>query len=119
MAFFVGRTLRRRGDLFEYLAPSQCEARLEGISKDFNWLGHTHVQGVRTFGTRTVVNPGSMGLPRDGAGEACYALYDSGGVIPKRVAYDISLTISAFYGAPLPGHVITGLQAVLLSSRCG
>jgi putative phosphoesterase len=59
------------GDVFEYLPMDHWEERVKGIAADYVLLGHTHVQGVRTFGRMTVLNPGSVGLARDGGGEAC------------------------------------------------
>lgn len=106
-----------QGDLFEYLSPDRWAERLAGISEDFILLGHTHVQGMRTYGERTVVNPGSVGLARDGGGEACYAVYDSGHVSLKRIPYDVSRTISELHRAPLPAQVVEGLQAVLTTAK--
>ena len=40
-----------QGDLFEYLSMDQWDDRLGGLDADFVLLGHTHVQGMRTFGT--------------------------------------------------------------------
>jgi putative phosphoesterase len=56
------------GDLFEYLIPDKWADEVAGLAADFVLLGHTHVQGTRTFGRVTVVNPGSVGLARDRAG---------------------------------------------------
>ena len=51
-----------QGDLFEYLNMEQWGERVSGLESDFVLLGHTHVQGMRTFGKVSVVNPGSVGL---------------------------------------------------------
>ncbi|MDY7082373.1 MAG: YfcE family phosphodiesterase, partial [Halobacteria archaeon] len=37
-------------------------------------LGHTHVQGKRRFDEGAIVNPGSVGQPRDGDPRAAYAV---------------------------------------------
>lgn len=60
-----------------------------------------------------MVNPGSVGLGRDGAGEACYAVYEDGGVAPRRIAYDVERTIRDLRASPLPRHVFDGLSALL------
>jgi putative phosphoesterase len=101
-----------QGDLFEYLAPDQWGERASGLDADFVVLGHTHVQGLRTFGKTTVVNPGSVGLARDGVG-ACYAVYEGGQVRLGRVPYDVARTVAALRKAPLPRGVIEGLVRVL------
>jgi putative phosphoesterase len=102
-----------RGGLFQYLSPDEWEDCIDGIDADFILLGHTHVQGSRTFGKRTVVNPGSVGLARDGAGDACYAILDDGQLTLKRVRYDVSETIRELRRSPLPKDVVEGLIGIL------
>lgn len=119
---FDGRHFRMahatpQGDLFAYLSPDQWQSHLGDIAADFVLLGHTHVQGMRTFGKCTVVNPGSVGLARDGGGEACYAVYDSGNITLKRIPYDVSETVAALHRASLQPQVIAGLEAVLTSGK--
>jgi predicted phosphodiesterase len=106
-----------QGDLFEYLSADQWGERVKGLDADIVLLGHTHVQGVGSFGKTTVVNPGSVGLARDEGGAACYAVYEGGRVELKRVPYDVNRTIAALRKAPLPRPVIEGLEGVL--SRVG
>jgi putative phosphoesterase len=102
-----------QGDLFEYLAEDQWGERVKGLDADVVLLGHTHVQGLRTFGAMTVVNPGSVGLARDRAGEACYAVYEGGQVRLERVPYDVGRTLAGLRKAPLPEPVVEGLSRVL------
>lgn len=54
-------------------------------------LGHTHQQFVRQTDIATVVNPGSVGQPRDGDPRAGYAVLDvsSNEINSHRVEYDI------------------------------
>jgi diadenosine tetraphosphatase ApaH/serine/threonine PP2A family protein phosphatase len=93
--------------------------------------GHTHVQiayaeaarapiklrALSGFpllrGGRYLVNPGSVGQPRDGDRRAAYALWDrrSGEVRFRRVPYDIELTIRALRDAGLPPQLETRLRA--------
>lgn len=80
---------------------------------DYVLLGHTHVQGMRSFGRVTVVNPGSVGLARDYPGEACYAVYAAGHMELKRLPYDVARTVVALHASPLPPHVVQGLSVVL------
>jgi putative phosphoesterase len=105
-----------QGDLFEYLPMEQWGERVGDLDADFVLLGHTHVQGVRTFGTMTVVNPGSVGLARDGGGEACYAVYEAGQVELKRLPYDVERTVALLRAAPLPQPITTYLANVLRSA---
>lgn len=67
-------------------------------------LGHTHVQGARSVGGGLVVNPGSVGQPRDGDPDAGYAVLDTArdDVDLRRVAYDIDRVRDAVEAADLP-----------------
>ncbi len=102
-----------QGDLFEYLNMDQWGERVAGLKEDFVLLGHTHVQGMRTFGKVTVVNPGSVGLARDRRGKACYAVYKEGQMDLKRIPYAVGRTAALLRAAPLPNRVIEGLISVL------
>jgi putative phosphoesterase len=102
-----------QGDLFEYLPMDQWEEHVRELDADYVLLGHTHVQGMLTFGKTTVVNPGSVGLARDRAGDACYVVYEDGQVRLKRIPYDVARAVAALRRAPLPERVVDGLAAVL------
>ncbi|MDQ2074719.1 metallophosphoesterase family protein [Haloarcula sp. H-GB4] len=54
-------------------------------------LGHTHIQHAETFNDGLVINPGSVGQPRDGNPDAAYAIVDLSdlSVDLYRVPYDI------------------------------
>ncbi len=112
---FAGRHFRMahatpQGDLFEYLDARQWGQRVEGLESDFVLLGHTHIQDMRRFGRVTVVNPGSVGLNRDGSGKACYAVYDEEGMSLRRVDYDIDRTVAALRASPLPQTLVCKLE---------
>jgi putative phosphoesterase len=84
-----------QGDLFEYLAEDEWEQQVKGLDSNYVILGHTHIQDMRRIGHLSVVNPGSVGLNRDGSGTACYAVHDGDGMTLKRVAYDFHRTIAS------------------------
>lgn len=68
-------------------------------------VGHTHVPAVfRLDDGRSLVNPGSVGQPRDGDPRAAYALLDvaSGTVVFRRVEYDVGETQRRMRGRRLP-----------------
>lgn len=54
-------------------------------------LGHTHIQHAEVYQDGAVVNPGSVGQPRDGNPKAAYAIVDLDPVAVdlRRVSYDI------------------------------
>lgn len=55
-------------------------------------LGHTHIQSHRIVDQTLVVNPGSVGQPRDGDPRAAYSIVDTDAftVAECRVSYDIA-----------------------------
>jgi predicted phosphodiesterase len=103
-------------DAFDYLEPY------------LGFFGHTHAQGGFTLerpriqtiarvplsassavfewqpGTRCLINPGSVGQPRDHDPRAAYAFYESGAqwVEYRRVAYDVAAAQKAILAAGLP-----------------
>ena len=62
--------------------------------------------------SRVIINPGSVGQPRDGDKRAAYAIYDDTAmaVTFHRVAYDISVTQHLMEEARLPDRLIMRLD---------
>jgi diadenosine tetraphosphatase ApaH/serine/threonine PP2A family protein phosphatase len=60
---------------------------------------------------RLIINPGSVGQPRDGSPDAAYMLYDSvgGSLQLRRVSYDVRAVQQKIIAAGLPGRVATRL----------
>lgn len=73
-----------------YTMPDAFEPTLLD-SEDILVLGHTHIQHAAVFDEGIVVNPGSVGQPRDGNPDAAYALVDVDdlSVTLRRVEYDV------------------------------
>jgi putative phosphoesterase len=93
-----------RDPLDEY-APADkefWERRLEGIEADVICVGHTHIPFVLEVGNKIVVNPGSIGLPRDGNPRASYAILEGKKVELKRVEYSVEQTVSVIQASALP-----------------
>lgn len=75
-----------------YLYPDS--PRLDEISlgnQEILLVGHTHIPFRRAVGAGMIVNPGSVGQPRDWDPRAAYATIDlaTGAVEHRRVAYDV------------------------------
>lgn len=101
-----------QGDLYRYLIEDEVDEALDGITAQIVLIGHTHVQFQKHVGNTLVVNPGSVGLARDG-GEACYALLHDGSVTLKRASYDADKTIRALSQSPISQESKEGLSRVL------
>lgn len=74
-------------------------------------LGHTHVPFVKRFATGTIVNPGSVGQPRDGDPRASFAVIDTQSAECEilRVEYDIESAADAIASASLPAFLANRL----------
>jgi putative phosphoesterase len=93
-----------RDPLDEYLLkdPDSWGRRLEGIDADIVCVGHTHQQFNLRVGDKIVLNPGSVGQPRDGDPRAAYAVIDEGKIELKRVAYPVEETIAHIQASAIP-----------------
>jgi len=115
-----------RDPIWEYiLDPHTAAANLEHFDTPICFVGHTHVPTVFVShpnakaefrravpdellqlqpDTRYILNPGSVGQPRDGDPRAAYALWDTEAQTVRfnRVAYDIEATQSKMLAAGLP-----------------
>jgi putative phosphoesterase len=67
-------------------------------------MGHTHVQGHERTDEGLVLNPGSVGQPRDGDPRAAYAILDLDtlAVEERRVEYGVEAMVEAVRAAGLP-----------------
>jgi putative phosphoesterase len=70
-------------------------------------MGHTHVQHHEVFAEGIVLNPGSVGQPRDGDPDAAYSVVDLDAltVDEYRVEYDIDRVADAIEDAGLPSRL--------------
>jgi putative phosphoesterase len=71
------------------------EARLANIKADFVCVGHTHTQFLLNVKGTRVLNPGSVGLSRDGDPRARYAVIEDGEVTLKQADYPVEETVKA------------------------
>jgi putative phosphoesterase len=93
-----------RDPLDEYaLADADFWARrLQGVDANVICVGHTHHSYVLEVGDKVVINPGSVGQPRDGDPRASYAVIDDNRVEIKRVEYAIDETVRSVLASNLP-----------------
>ncbi len=101
------------------LPDDKLRGEIEGVKADFILLGHTHLPMVRGIGSRVVVNPGSVGQPRDGLPEASYAIIEDGIAELKRCSYDLHRTVKALRDCPLGHEMIDRLIAILEQGGAG
>jgi putative phosphoesterase len=76
--------------------------RLQNVEAEVICVGHTHHPYVLEVGDKLVINPGSVGQPRDGDPRACYALIEDNRVELKRVEYPVEDTVRSIQESSLP-----------------
>jgi len=96
--------------------PEQSEewvAELGRIKADVLLVGHTHTPFARKVGNQLVVNPGSIGQPKTGKSEACYAIWDNGSFQLKQFPYGVDQTVARLQAIRFPQDVEKDLITVL------
>lgn len=107
------------GDIYKYLRPddvntnSELEKEVKDTDADFVFIGHTHLPMVRKIQGVTVVNPGSIGQPRDGIPMASYAVWEDDRIEIKRISYDIEATVKGLQRSNMPHQEVVMLARIL------
>ena len=107
-----------RAPLSEYVMPEEAEMRAAQLiaESDCNLLvlGHTHKPYTIEHGDSLLLNPGSVGQPRDGDPRACYATVEiaEGRINPRihRVKYSIERTQEKMKRLGLPESLSSRLR---------
>jgi len=75
-------------------------------------VGHTHHPYVLPVGDKLVINPGSVGQPRDGDPRAGYLLWDDEAWTFEhvRLEYDLERTVDRILDAGLPAYLAERLH---------
>ena len=76
--------------------------RLVGVDAQVICVGHTHHPYILEVGDKLVINPGSVGQPRDGDPRASYAIIDNQRVELKRIEYPVEDTVTNVLQSNLP-----------------
>jgi putative phosphoesterase len=86
------------------------------IGADVIFTGHTHIPYVKKIKDKILVNPGSVGEPRDGDPRASFATFDTatGRLELGRLAYDISETRQGFIELGYPTYSLYCLENGIL-----
>lgn len=104
-----------RDPMDEYLIDDRdaWQKRLEHIDADFVCVGHTHIPFHLELDRCQLLNPGSVGQPRDGDPRASYAVIENGRVYNRRVEYDIESTIAQLQQSGLEPDLVEMASSVL------
>jgi protein phosphatase len=103
--------------LYEYrkAESDQWSVDCAKLGADVILVGHTHTPFIRSVDRKTVVNPGSLGQPKTGTPDACYAVWEDGEVSLRRYAYPIDRTVEKIRSMPIGKDVQEKLIRVLKS----
>ena len=85
------------------------------LHADVILVGHTHIPFMRSFNGQILVNPGSLGQPKTGNPDACYAVWENGQITLRTYAYPIDKTIEKIRLMPVDKHIQQKLITVLES----
>lgn len=107
--------------LYRYLGPESAEWEREvgDVEAGLVFVGHTHVQFRRTVAGRTIINPGSVGQPKDGDPRAAYVLLEDGAVHLRRADYPVERTVSRLEASGLDRTATARLATLLRTGRPG
>jgi putative phosphoesterase len=104
--------------LYEYFPQNSSvtlwESELNAVNyPDFLFVGHTHLPTKTQFRRTLIVNPGSVGQPKDGDPRTAYAVWEDGEVSLRRAEYDVEQTIQAYRGTRIEPQMVGALAEAL------
>ncbi len=100
-----------RDELYEYVFPEISAWDLREffnlIKKPILIMGHTHVPFIKKYKNKLIINPGSVGQPRDGNSKASYCILDNKDLKARiiRVAYNIDTAANKILKKGLPNFL--------------
>lgn len=102
----------------EYLLPETPETRLQDLFQasgaEVLVVGHTHLPQVREVGSWVLLNPGSVGKPKDGDPRAAYLLVDTEAGFRAevvRVEFDVERVVAESIRSGLPPEQAESLRS--------
>lgn len=107
-----------RDPLDEYLMkdPKVWAKRVQSAEADVVCVGHSHMQFNLVIDGVAIINPGSVGQPRDGDPRAAYAIIENNKIELKRVEYPVEETVARIEKLDLPSRA---KQLLVHSLRTG
>lgn len=122
ISFYMNHTLPNLS-IHHYLDENTPRSELaqyyQDIQADVIVTGHTHMPYVKNFGDKILVNPGSVGEPRDGDPRASFATFDTvtGRLELGRLEYDIRKTSEYLKKMNFPAYSLFCLKNGFLPQR--
>jgi putative phosphoesterase len=86
---------------------------LESVDADVLLVGHSHMPFIRSIGTKTIVNPGSIGMPRSRDLRSSYVVWEDGRFDLRFFPMPIEGTIAKLRTVGFAADVETDITAIL------
>jgi putative phosphoesterase len=105
--------------LYRYVGPDRdaWQAAVQDVDADLVLVGHTHLPFDLRFERTEVLNPGSVGQPKDGDPRAAYAVIEDGVARLERRSYPVERTVEGLESARLDPAALGALAALLRTGR--
>lgn len=105
--------------LYGYLSPDRevWARELEGVIADLVLVGHTHLPLDFRIGRQRLINPGSVGQPKDGDPRAAFALVVDGEPQLCRIEYDVEQTVAALEASDIARPAVGVLGEMLRTGQ--
>jgi putative phosphoesterase len=105
--------------LYRYLGldPAAWEAEVKSLDVHLVLVGHTHLQFDLPLRGKHVVNPGSVGQPKDGDPRAAYAVLENGACRLGRRPYDVERTVAELQETGVDRDAVADLSLLLRTGR--
>ncbi len=105
--------------LYRYLGPDRAawEAEVESLDVGLVMVGHTHLPFELALGGKRVINPGSVGQPKDGDPRAAYAVLENGACRFGRMPYDVERTVEELQATGADRDAVADLSLLLRTGR--
>jgi len=103
--------------LYAYCRPDspRWQNEVADVEADVVLVGHTHLPFMLQVGRRMVVNPGSLGQPKNGSARSGYAVCENGKIELRSYEYPVEETVRKILAMPVPDDIRRRLANVLRS----
>lgn len=90
---------------------------IEKVDADVILMGHTHLPSILHALGKMVINPGSVGQPKQGDPRASYAVWEDGEARLMKTEYPVEETVRQIEAMPLESAIIARLSQILRTGR--
>lgn len=106
-------------EILFHLTPSPLYIKPRIVKADYVIVGHTHIQWSTNINSLRILNPGSVGQPRDSDPRASYAIIDldKNSIELHRVKYDVEVVLRKYKSLGIEDRYYGLLEYILRNAR--